>query len=141
MNDYVTRRRELRNLLLVATRSWKNRSSLDTLTRDKPKFFCPIKILLRHMLKLRLSTHLKWFTLKKNESIHRLLWGNKGEQIQRTETITDYHDFRESKKALKITWILKHFSYCESKWKSFCTLYLSKVRGILVFICYSAKKT
>ena len=72
--------------------------------------------------------------VKKNESIHRLLWSNKGEQIQRTETITDYHDFRESKKALKIAWILKHFSYCESKWKSFCTLYLSKVRGILVFV-------
>ena len=40
------------------------------------------------MMKLRLWSHLKWFTLKKKiESI-------KGEQIQWTETITDYQDFR-----------------------------------------------
>ena len=88
------------------------------------------------MIKLRLWTHLKWFTKKKNESISKLLWGNKGEQIQRTETITDYQDSRESKKAFKITWILKHISDCKSKCKSFCTFYLSKVRGILVFTCY-----
>ena len=78
--------------------------------------------------------------VEKNESIFKLLWGNDGEQIQRTETITDYQDFRESNKALKITWILQHLTDFKSKWKSFSTLYLSKVKGMIVFTCYSAKK-
>ena len=83
-----------------------------------------------------------------NDLIFKFLWDNKGDKIKRTEMIADYQDgglkmldIMEFNKALKITWILKYISDdCQSKWKSFFDLYLSKFGGKLVFTSNLARK-
>ena len=71
----------------MATQSWKNRSSLDTLIKETNQIFLPHKIFTKAHDKVKaLVASQMVYVKKKIESI-------KGEQIQWTETITDYQDF------------------------------------------------